>query len=272
MCLSKRSYTVSSNSWSTLVLCGAVFLSTFLVAPAALADGIEWQAAPDHQAWSPKWAHRSVAFLDRLWVFGGRNENDVNTNEVWYTEDGLLWTRAADPSWAPRSGHCAIVYDGAVWILGAGQTNEVWYSTDGESWTAATLNAPWTARFDHRCLVYDGKLFLIGGYDGARRNDVWWTTDGANWTLATANASWLPRLAHGAVVFDGKMWIMGGRTTSLDRMNDVWWSSDGANWTRATSSAAWTPRSECHPRSGSPESCRPAAWMCRSGTAPATDG
>lgn len=137
--------------------------------------------------------HTSVFFDDKIWNIGGeRYEIDYNwvkKNEVWFSSDGVTWTRAThNAGWSPRIQHTSVVFDGKMWVIGgsnSGDTySDVWYSTDGESWTQATSDAGWGPRFGHTSVVFDGKIWVIGGYvdDVGIVNDVWSSPDGVTWT------------------------------------------------------------------------------------------
>jgi outer membrane protein assembly factor BamB len=193
-----------------------------------------------------------------MWVMGGYDGiGDSFLNDVWYSSDGVNWTRAtAHAGWSAREGHTSVVFDDKMWVLGgwlggwghAGDKNDVWYSTDGVNWTQATASAAWSEREGHTSVVFDNRMWVIGGgyhwySDYCYLHDVWYSTDGVSWTRATSSAGWSGRCGHTSVVFDNKMWVLGGNDTisGADR-NDVWYSTDGASWTQATAQAGWSGR------------------------------
>ena len=167
---------------------------------------------------------------------------------------GRDWSVAtAAATWPGRYGHASVVYDGKMWVVGAGPTsaypfvaNDVWYSSDGVRWTSATMAAQWPPRTAHAAVVFANKIWVMGGDSGVldprHRNDVWYSSDGRTWTSATLSAPWPARAGHTSVVFGGKMWVLGGGSPESGLKNDVWYSADGVHWTSATLSAKWSPR------------------------------
>ncbi len=199
--------------------------------------------------WSARINFAAVVYDGKMWMMGGVDNSGVFKNDVWYSSDGITWTRAtSSAAWSARHSLVAVVYDNKMWIMGgytsSGRVKDVWYSTDGVTWTQATANAEWSARQGVVALVLDNKMWMMGGLDvgNSNLNDVWYSSDGVTWTQATPSAAWSARCAFAAVVYDDKMWIMGG-AISGGRANDVWYSSDGITWTRATASAGWAARS-----------------------------
>ncbi len=152
------------------------------------------------------------------------------------------WTQAtAAAQWSGRNGHCVVVFNNKMWLLGGWQTatptycTDVWSSSDGVTWTLETATA-WPGRAQFAAVVYDNKIWVFGGWDGTRRNDVWYSSDGVSWTQAPT-PGWTGRNGHYAMVHDNKMWVVAGLDTTLARKNDVWSSTDGITWTQETAAA-----------------------------------
>lgn len=222
-----------------------------LIAPKANIEG-DWSLVKNQADWAARRYHTAVSFDGKLWVMGGMTLSGNVQSDVWYSEDGVSWTRAvASAPWAARMGHSGVVFDNRMWILGGSgnPTNysDVWWSTDGVNWTESTAAAPWTSRWFHASVVYDGKIWVLGGWhhDGTLNHqefrDVWFSPDGVNWTELTDTAAWSARWNHGAVVFDKKMWVLGGNQ-HYTPMNDVWYSTDGNAWYQAVAQAPWSGR------------------------------
>jgi hypothetical protein len=200
-----------------------------------------WHCATTSAGWSERSGHTSVVFDNKMWVLGGTNGSN-SKNDVWFSTDGVNWTRATVyAGWSERYGHTSVVFDNKMWVIGGSYRNDVWYSTDGVNWTCATSFAVWSGRLFHTSVVFDNKIWLLGGVDNnIDYNDVWYSSNGVIWTQATDSAGWSERSGHTSVVFDNKMWVLGGDDGN-DR-NDVWYSSDGVNWTMATANAGWSER------------------------------
>jgi len=204
-------------------------------------NGDSWDYVATQIRWPVRTRHTSLVYDDKMWVLGGNGPSGPSPeykNDVWWSTDGITWTRAtASAGWSGRYDHTSVVYDGKMWVMGGydgSSKRDVWWSTDGITWTRATASAGWSARSCHTSVVYDGKMWVMGGDDGSEKRDVWWSTDGITWTRATASAPWSARHDHTSVVYDNKMWVIGG----LGK-NDVWWSTNGNDWTRATANVAW---------------------------------
>ena len=209
-------------------------------------DGENWTLATSAAEWPTRGAPQAVVYDDRMWIMGGFVSPGINddVNDIWYSSDGVGWTRATDSAeWPIRAGFQAVVYDDAIWVI-AGWNDadrDVWklentYEYKEPQWLKKTENAPWGPRDMFRSVVYNDKVWLFGG---SSKNDVWSSTDGANWTLVNASAGWSARDGHEALVYDNKMWVLGG-----DNKNDVWSSTDGGNWTQVTASAGWSGRDD----------------------------
>ena len=200
--------------------------------------------------WSTRSGHSSVVFDGKLWMLGGAANGNNHVDDVWSSEDGVIWEEVtASAGWSSRSAHSSVVFDGKLWVIGGTDNtsyfDDVWSSTDGATWTQETAAAGWSGRFGHSSVVYGSKLWVIGGNDGSYQDDVWSSSDGATWTQVTiSGGSWSGRLGHSVVVFDDKLWVIGGYRydSSHIYLNDVWSSTDGASWTQATASAAWSGR------------------------------
>ncbi|UII76805.1 DUF5018 domain-containing protein [Flagellimonas sp. HMM57] len=212
-----------------------------------------WDVVTPEAAFLGRRAHSTVVFDGKLWVMGGSYRLPmftIDTDDVWYSEDGITWTEATDAAAFGRRGgradHTSVTFDDKLWVIGGqgeGTFNDVWYSEDGITWTEATGTAAFSKRTNHGAVVFDNKLWVIGGYNGEYKNDVWYSEDGITWTEATDTAAFSERRFHTTVVFDDRIWVIGGYDGN-DRLNDVWYSEDGITWTEATGAAAFGGRYE----------------------------
>lgn len=191
-----------------------------------------------------RYRHSLEVFDGKLWMFaghtGGHHENDI-----WYSEDGIEWTKAVDFSdFPPRFSHTSLVYDDKMWVIAGtvvgGFYSDVWKTEDGIRWTEVTNSAPFGWRNEHSSVVFDNKIWIIGGVEVDKEehtaeihNDIWYSSDGKYWTKATDNADFQPRGNHESFVFDNKMWVIGG-FGSEKYLKDVWYSHNGVDWTLAT--------------------------------------
>lgn len=101
-------------------------------------DGITWYQANASAGFLPRYGHSSVVFNDgsgdKIWVIGGTDGSQV-FNDVWYSEDGIIWTQAtASAPFLARYGHTSVPFDNRMWVIGGndnagGVFKDVWYST-----------------------------------------------------------------------------------------------------------------------------------------------
>ncbi len=201
-------------------------------------------------AFSGRIDHTSVVFDEKMWVIGGFDGSSYR-NDVWYSEDGILWEQATEmAAFSPRKEHGSVVFDNKLWVIGGSvegnptRTNDVWYSEDGVSWTLANANADFPEVSGHSTIVFNNKIWLLGGSDeNTLQTGIWYSSDGISWTAVTENDTFPQREWHSSVVFDNKIWVVGGSTIS-DYVNDVWYSEDGISWSEATPNAGFSVRSE----------------------------
>lgn len=199
---------------------------------------------------SPRLGHTSATFNNKMWIFGGRDADDLRKNDVWQSDDGIVWSEiSGNMPFTAQTHHSTAVFDNKLWVIAGGaifsssSKNSIWNSDDGVNWVATTLDTPFSARGRHSTVVFDNKIWVIAGVGlGSFKNDIWHSGDGTNWTEVTPAAQFSARAGHSSVVFDGKIWVIGGNIGSGSLANDVWFSTDGLNWTQATPAAPFTQR------------------------------
>ncbi len=175
---------------------------------------------------------------------------------------------------APRDGAGALVYQGAMWLIGgwnprdkahfpATCSNDVWRSTDGRSWELVKPNTfgtdafdparDWQGRHTAGYVVYKGTMWIVGGDPLQKhyQNDVWCSSDGKAWTHVNRDTPlpWGPRVLHHTFVLGGRIWILGGQTLpqfapAEERFyRDLWWTTDGVRWTQVRpKEPSWSAR------------------------------
>jgi hypothetical protein len=102
-------------------------------------DGVNWTQVADLSVggFQPRMLHETAVFAGRIWVSGGYVEGRGAVNDVWYTKDGIDWTRATESAdFVGRIGHQMIPFKGKLWILGGTDNqaarSDVWYSNAEE--------------------------------------------------------------------------------------------------------------------------------------------
>ena len=197
---------------------------------------------------------------DRIYSLGGfvfQDSQLLLTNDVWQSDDGLVWTPSSAVSFTPGRyfSSCDVNTFGDVLTMGGSSLpdgsdqfvllNDVWIMS-ANVWRQATDHAPWAARNEHLVLVGDAPLlgqeliYVMGGTvdisagTGVNSNDVWVSSDkGYNWMRLTAAAGWGARWGHGGVVTAaGALFVIGGIGSASPgsayfTYHDVWASLDG---------------------------------------------
>ena len=149
-------------------------------------DGITWTRATATVFPGTRYYHASVAFDNKIWVFGGYEQSPSRDwrNDVRRSTDGTTWTEATGAAtWLKRQGLAGTVHDGKMWISGGNGSNfqsDIWYSTDGITWTEETTPAPLLeGRTYHAMVAFKNTIWIIageisvGGLGSATKNDVW---------------------------------------------------------------------------------------------------
>jgi hypothetical protein len=145
------------------------------------ADGRDWRLEIAAAPWTPRGiVHGSLVFRDQLWVVGGGTYFQRQYfNDVWSSDDGVLWTRRiASAPWSGRIYHNVVVHDDQLWVVGGCTSDqplgsaEAWRSTDGVDWQRVE-NAPWAARHAASVASFQDSLVLSCGGGDRVFNDVW---------------------------------------------------------------------------------------------------
>jgi hypothetical protein len=102
-------------------------------------DGVSWTQVADLSisGFQPRMFHEAAVYTGRMWVSGGYAEQLGAANDVWYTKDGVEWTRATESAdFVGRIDHQMVNFKGRLWILGGTDNrvarNDVWYSNAEE--------------------------------------------------------------------------------------------------------------------------------------------
>jgi len=77
--------------------------------------------------WEPRQYHDVVVYNDRMWVLEGVNNSWINTNEVWYSDDGVNWYEIQNTPWDIRHAAAIYAYDSCLWVIGGNNmVSDVW--------------------------------------------------------------------------------------------------------------------------------------------------
>ena len=200
--------------------------------------------------------HQAVSHGGALWVVGGVGSSGGSDSDIWYSPDGLVWTRVASTTgFSERFEHQMVSHDGSLWVVGGTPTfgnrfNDIWRSADGLDWAEVTSSAGFSGRGQHQVVSHGGSLWLSGGVDGSGRlNDLWRSANGLDWTRVSPVSVFSVRREHQMVSFGGSLWVIGGfveKAGVVTPSDEVWRSADGVSWVRVSSSAAPMPRRADH--------------------------
>lgn len=217
-------------------------------------DGLSW-SPPQSMPWQGREAMSLFEFDNKLWMMGGLSADRTCLNDIWNSEDGLVWNLVtANAAWSPRFDvKVALVKEKIFLIAGKEYPNsplpEVWCSVDGVHWDQV-YDGVELRRMAFACTVYHNRIYIAGGwlwnsqvsgYD--IKNDVWCSEDGSHWVCLSAGTEWLPRLYSSLVVFGDQLTLLGGRNINMNQTNEVWFSPDGVSWTQnvITNNTQFTP-------------------------------
>lgn len=162
--------------------------------------------------WSGRVRPRVVVFKNKIWVLGGHGMEGY-MHDVWYSSDGINWTRATSSAgWSGRRSGASIVFDDKMWIMGGyngtSNLNDVWNSSDGATWIQVTSSASWgVAMLDERISEIANKMCLI-----RTKNETWASSNGITWNLISAISA-LPWNV-GCTTFKNRIYTIGGDNTN----------------------------------------------------------
>lgn len=157
----------------------------------------------------------AVSFGGKLYIFGGRNHNQMIPEVEMYDPANNQWSIISQLP-TPREGLATAVMDSLVWVIGGAnfQTNydivEI-YNPSDNSWNTLPhlLTVP---RVTTVAAVLDGELYVFGGFYFGPLNSYEKYVAGQGW-IASGNMLYAFGAASGVVV-DSRVWIVGGENQS----------------------------------------------------------
>jgi hypothetical protein len=225
-------------------------------------NGQTWSST-DGITWSPRSAPTAIdgggmreyasftVYNNKLWYIAGAKVVPVSpgppveytriaVNDVWSSDDGVIWTLVIQNQFSTRQQHAAFVLNNRLWVFGGqgaanapGPRNDAWSTNDGLTWVPQALSTEIDRSWLAGIVQQPNRVTLIGGILRSYSNKVWQTTNGEGWT-ELAPFDYSPNLASRGVSFNGAMWVIGGgRLDGLDT-DEIWRSTDGLTWSRAT--------------------------------------
>ncbi len=184
--------------------------------------GLSWNLVTNTPAFGAAVNHDVVVFDNRLFLIA-RNIDFPENTSVWSSTDGIDWQLEAENAFTGREEFSAVVFDGAIYVLGGFDptdaslpiTNEIWTSTNGADWSKVETNTIFQSRYAHTATVYKNKVFVAGGIGTASsslgiQGNLWYSEDMVNWFEYEPFRSDIGVAEHSALVFEGKLWLFFG--------------------------------------------------------------
>jgi len=175
-------------------------------------------------------------YNNKIIIAGGMDDDGGYLNDVWESADGVNWNRLSTgtASFSARSGHCMIVHDSKLWVVGGyngAYLNDVWCSADGVNWKLVSVTAAaFTARAHFALFSHDGQMFIVGGNNASTLSDVWSSRDGTLWNRVINGYDLLNRSHVRQVQINNRMVLIGGYD-GTSYLATTAQSQDGTNWT-----------------------------------------
>ncbi len=136
------------------------------------ADGNVWEehsisdsTSDDTKLWEYSgYPYGVVVFKSKIWAIGGGDKTDFSTNNIWSSDDGIVWKRHTTSSiWRSGSEFDTVVFDNKMWVVGGTNTSDVWSSADGEVWKVHSATINHKEIDSYAAEVFKNKIFLLGG-------------------------------------------------------------------------------------------------------------
>ncbi|RMF56788.1 MAG: T9SS C-terminal target domain-containing protein [Calditrichaeota bacterium] len=168
----------------------------------------------------------AVAFQGKLYLFGGRNHNNIISAVEMYDPGSNQWVVVSQLP-TPREGLSAVVVDSVIWVIGgaSAQVNydivEI-YDPQNNSWSTLPehLLVPRVASV---AAVINNMIYVFGGFYFGPLDSYERYVPGQGWEMV---GSMLYSCgSSGGDVYNGQIWIVGGENSSgiLDNVqyNDI---------------------------------------------------
>jgi len=132
------------------------------------------------KGFKPRSGHRTLNFSGKLWVMGGKLQDNTLVNDVWSSENGVDWKLVTPTAgFTPRENFGEVVYKDRMWVTGGenstgGCESDIWWSINGYYWVSTTAKAAFGGREGFAAAQYQGKIWIIGGRDKDKmKRDIW---------------------------------------------------------------------------------------------------
>lgn len=214
-----------------------------------------WQSLPADLPKEGRAGHALVYFKNAYWLLGGatKNENgeEVATNDVFMSLDGVTWVKSKNAPWQPRAGQSVAVLGDTLYLFGGSRRNaqtgpiyysDVWTTKNGINWDKVAETTSLGGRSLHTMTTFQNKLWVYGGVNakGVLLGDLSYSLDGINWIPVAIPAKLVSRAGASLIGFGNELYLLGGRTEK-GFSNDVWRATGGMDW-KNVAKAEYQPR------------------------------
>ncbi|KAF9193461.1 Negative regulator of mitotic exit [Haplosporangium sp. Z 767] len=177
---------------------------------------------------TPRHSHTGCSVGTVMYIFGGQVENfylsDVVAFDMKTITQNPKWERLEPQTESPpaRSGHCAGVFEGKIYIFGGADAdyfyNDIWcFDPRALTWTPIPASGylP-TGRHGHSCTVVDGTMYIFGGNspDSTELNDAFaFKIHERRWYLfQNVGPVASPRSGHTMCTIKDRIFVLGGES------------------------------------------------------------
>ncbi|KAF9213390.1 Negative regulator of mitotic exit [Podila verticillata] len=177
---------------------------------------------------TPRHSHTACAVGTTMFVFGGQVDSyyldEISSFDMKSITQNPHWEKIEPQTESPpaRSGHCAGVHEGKIYIFGGVDAdyfyNDIWcFDPRGATWTPIPASGylP-TGRHGHSCTVADGTMYIFGGNspDGTELNDAYaFKIHERRWYLfQNIGPVASPRSGHTMCTIKDRIFVFGGES------------------------------------------------------------
>jgi len=184
-------------------------------------DGNSWTVSTAAMNES-RYAFAHALLEDRLYVFGGMDNNHMPTNSIEYYYEGF-WNPSTDAMPITLAGHSGAVYANSFYVFGGkgndGYHSSLWKFSSQSGWTVISDTLPFSAREGYQCVRIDRDLYILGGFysedgtDSTFYKDVYIYIPSTN-DFSTINPMNRARANFACGVVNGLLYVAGGESNN----------------------------------------------------------
>ncbi|KAF9581632.1 Negative regulator of mitotic exit, partial [Lunasporangiospora selenospora] len=177
---------------------------------------------------TPRHSHTGCSVGTIMYIFGGQIDgyylDDIVAFDMKSITTNPRWDKIVPQTESPpaRSGHCAGVFEGKLYIFGGADAdyfyNDIWcFDPRALTWTPIPASGylP-SGRHGHACTVMDGTMYIFGGNspDGTELNDAYaFKINERRWYLfQNIGPVASPRSGHTMCTIKDRIFVLGGES------------------------------------------------------------